>query len=309
MTIRKIILQMKGMIFIVKENKTIGFIGTGVMGRGMVSNLINANYTVNIYTRTKEKSSELVQLGAQWKNNIADLTKDSDIIITMVGNPIDVEEVYFSEKGIFNNAEKEMIFIDMTTSKPSLAKRIYEEALTNKGYALDAPVSGGENGAKKGLLTIMVGGDESIYNKVLPVLHELGQEIVLMGNAGSGQYTKMCNQIGMAANMIGVCEAIISAKRAGMDPKHVIQTISSGSSSSWVMKNLANQMIDGNYEPGFYVKHLIKDLRIALETAQEMDISTPGLELSLSLFEQLSDMGEEDNGTRAIMKLYDENLL
>lgn len=300
---------MKGMIFITKESKVIGFIGTGVMGKGMITNLIHANYTVNIYTRTKEKASSLVQIGAHWKDSIAELTKSSDVVITMIGTPADVEDVYFGEEGILKNANEGMFFIDMTTSKPSLAKKITEEALRKKGYALDAPVSGGETGANNGMLTIMVGGDEEAYNTMLPILSVLGEKIVLMGQAGSGQYAKMCNQIAMAANMIGVCESITCAKKSGMDTRHIIDTISTGSSSSWVMNNLAHQMMDGDYKPGFYVKHLIKDLTIAQETAKELDISTPSLDVSLSLFKQLADIGEENNGTRAIMKLYEESLI
>ena len=275
------------------------------MGKGMATNLLKAGYKLNIHTRTKEKANELFKLGAVWRNSIKELVQESNVIITMVGSPKDVEDIYFSEAGILENAKRDTFLIDMTTSKPSLAKRLYQSALTKNLLSLDAPVSGGEKGAKQGKLTIMVGGDKSTYHQCLSIFNSMGKNIVYKGLAGSGQYTKMCNQMAMAANMLGVCEAIIFAKKAGMDPRKVIKTISNGTSSSWVIENLALQMIDGDYRPGFYVKHLVKDLEIALESAQEMNIFTPNLELSLSLFRELADMGEGNNGTRILMKLYE----
>ncbi|MFD1040577.1 NAD(P)-dependent oxidoreductase [Virgibacillus byunsanensis] len=296
---------MKGLIKIVKEkNKIIGFIGTGVMGNAMAKNLLKIGYSVIVYTRTKEKAENLLNLGAIWKNSIQELVSTSDVIISMVGSPKDVEEVYFSDSGILENAKQGTLLIDMTTSKPSLAKRIFQAAHSKKLLTLDAPVSGGENGAKQGTLSIMTGGTEEAYKQSLPILEAMGKNIIYKGKAGSGQFTKMCNQMAMANNMMGVCEAIILAEKSGMDPKSVIDTMSVGTSNSWVMGNLAYKMIEGDFTPGFYVKHLIKDLTIALESAQELNVAAPGLELCLRLFKELEGMGEGDNGTRALIKLY-----
>lgn len=286
--------------------QTIGFIGTGVMGKSMVANLQKAGYTLNIYTRTKAKAEDLITSGANWKNSIAELSRTSDVIITMVGYPQDVEEVYFGEHAILENAKEGTYIIDMTTSKPSLAVDIYQKAKEKNMHSLDAPVSGGDVGAKNGTLAIMVGGEKQVFEDVLPIFKILGENIILQGEAGAGQHTKLANQITIASNMIGVCEAIVYAKKAGLDPTRVLESITTGAAGSWSLSNLAPRMIKGDDAPGFFVKHFIKDMTIALESAEEMGMSTPGLSLSLHLYKELAEMGENDSGTQALIKLIEK---
>ncbi|WP_235615581.1 NAD(P)-dependent oxidoreductase [Brevibacillus reuszeri] len=290
------------------ENTVIGFVGTGVMGKSMASHFLNAGYQVLVYTRTKEKAEDLLARGAVWKERISDLAASSNVIITMVGYPSDVEEVYLGAEGIVSHAKPGTFLLDMTTSKPSLAKKIYEEAKNKSLYSLDAPVSGGDVGAREARLTIMVGGDQEAFDSVEPLLQIMGKNVVLQGGPGAGQHTKMCNQICIATNMIGVCEAIAYAKKAGLDPTRVLTSIEAGAAGSWSLSNLAPRMIAGNYAPGFYIKHFIKDMGIALEAAKEMGLLTPGLELSKSLYEELADKGEQDSGTQALIKWFEGTL-
>ncbi len=287
------------------KDTTIGFVGTGVMGKSMARNLHQAGYTINIYTRTKEKAKELLELGAAWKSSVAELASSSDVIITMVGYPVDVEEVYFGENGILENAKADSFVIDMTTSKPSLAKTIYQKAKERDIHALDAPVSGGDVGAKNGKLSIMVGGNKEAFSTLLPLFEVIGENIMLQGEAGSGQYTKMVNQITIATTMIGVCEAIVYAKKAGLDPERVLENISSGAAGSFSLSVLGPRMLAGDFAPGFYIKHFIKDMTIALESAEELGLETPGLSLSLKLYKELAENGEEDSGTQALMKWFE----
>lgn len=286
------------------EKKTIGFIGTGVMGKSMAANLLKAGHRVLVYNRTKSKTDGLVSQGAEWKDTVAEVAEQADVVITIVGYPSDVEEVYLGEKGILNHAKAKTYLIDMTTSKPLLAKKIYEEAKKRKLNALDAPVSGGDIGAKNGTLTIMVGGDKEAFEAVKPVLQVMGENIILQGEAGAGQHTKMANQITIASNMIGVSEAVVYAEKAGLDPEKVLKSISSGAAGSWSLSNLAPRMIAGDFAPGFYVKHMMKDMTIALEAAEEMGMMTPGLELAKKLYDELASKGEENSGTQALYKLY-----
>lgn len=287
-----------------KANTIIGFIGTGVMGKSMAANLMKAGYKVIVHNRTKAKAQELIEMGATWKDTIAEVAGKANVIITMVGYPKDVEEVYSGENGIINNAQAGSCLIDMTTSSPMLAKKIYEAAKVKSLYALDAPVSGGDVGAREARLSIMVGGDLQAFEEVKPIFEVMGKNIVLQGGAGAGQYTKMSNQIAIASNMMGVCEAMAYAKKAGLDPKVVLKSIESGAAGSWSLSNLAPRMLLGNFEPGFYIKHFIKDMRIALESAKEMGLKTPGLELALSIYEELAEKGEENSGTQALFKYY-----
>ncbi|AGA68558.1 beta-hydroxyacid dehydrogenase, 3-hydroxyisobutyrate dehydrogenase [Desulfitobacterium dichloroeliminans LMG P-21439] len=282
----------------------IGFIGTGVMGRSMVKNLLNAGYSVSVYNRTKASAEELFALGAVWVDTVAELAQQSDVIITMVGYPKDVEEVYLNKEGLIPHAKPGSVLIDMTTSSPILAKKIAEQGKARRIDTLDAPVSGGDVGAKNGTLVIMVGGEEKVFHSVKPVLEAMGKNIILQGPAGAGQYTKMSNQVTIAAGMVGVCEAIAYAQKAGLDPTRVLESIAGGAAGSWSLSNLGPRMIAGNFEPGFYVKHFIKDMKIALESAQEMGLLTPGLELAKSLYERLAAEGEENSGTHALYKLY-----
>lgn len=284
--------------------KTIGFIGTGVMGRSMAKNLLRAGYPVHVYTRTKEKAQTLLTEGAVWSESVADLTKKVNVIITMVGYPSDVEAVYFGNNGILENAEKNTFIVDMTTSQPALAEKIYREAAKHGLFSLDAPVSGGDIGAQNGALSIMVGGENAVYQKLLPLFKIMGSNVIHQGGAGAGQHTKLCNQITIASNMVGVCEAITYAKKAGLSPDRVLESITTGAAGSWSLSNLAPRMIAEDYAPGFYVKHFIKDMTIALESAKDMNLLTPGLELSLKLYKELAAQGEEDSGTQALIKLF-----
>ncbi|KJE26985.1 NAD-binding of NADP-dependent 3-hydroxyisobutyrate dehydrogenase family protein [Geobacillus kaustophilus] len=284
--------------------KTIGFIGLGVMGKSMARHLLKAGYPLLVYTRTKEKAEGLLQEGAVWKETVADLARESDVVITMVGYPHDVEQVYFGEGGILENARPGTYVIDMTTSTPTLAQSIYKAAKQKGIHALDAPVSGGDIGAREGTLTIMVGGDEDVFLACKPILERLGTNIVRQGEAGAGQHTKMCNQIAIATNMIGVCEAMAYAKRAGLDPFKVLESIAKGAAGSWSLSNLAPRMLSGDFAPGFYVKHFIKDMKIALEEAERMNLPLPGLALAKSMYEELARAGEENSGTQALYKHY-----
>ncbi len=291
---------------IIMTSTTIGFVGTGVMGKSMARNLMQAGYSLQLYTRTKAKAKELIHEGAAWKNSVAELAETSDVIITIVGYPKDVEEIYFGENGILENARAGTYLIDMTTSKPQLAQKIDEQARKKKLYALDAPVSGGDIGARDGKLAIMIGGTQSTYEEMIPIFKVMGENIILQGPAGAGQHTKMSNQITIASNMIGVCEAIMYAKKAGLNPERVLDSITTGAAGSFSLSKLGPRMIQGDFEPGFYVKHFIKDMKIALESAKDMNLMTPGLELSLSLYTELAEKGDEDSGTQALMKLFSE---
>ncbi|WLR43174.1 NAD(P)-dependent oxidoreductase [Bacillus carboniphilus] len=284
--------------------KKIGFIGTGVMGKSMVSHLLKAGYTVNIHTRTKSKAQELIDKGAIWKDTVAEIAQTSELVMTMVGYPKDVEEIYLGSKGLIENLLPEAICIDLTTSKPSLAKKLSEIAKEQHVSILDAPVSGGDIGAKNGTLTVMVGGEEKVFQEVKPILEYFGENIILQGPHGAGQHTKMCNQIAIASGMIGVCEAMAYAEKSGLDPKQVLESITGGAAGSWSLSHLAPRMLEENYDPGFYIKHFIKDIEIAIEEADAMELFIPGLTLAKQLYEKLSHQGDEDLGTQALYKLF-----
>lgn len=286
------------------EQKIVGFIGTGVMGKSMVRHLLQSGYPVHIYNRTKAKAVDLIGEGAIWEDSPREIAKKASVVMTMVGYPYDVEEVYLGEEGLIENAKEGTIFIDFTTSTPTLAKRIYEETKKRNMHSIDAPVSGGDIGAKEAKLAIMVGGDEEVFQACLPMLNLLGKNIILQGPAGSGQHTKMCNQIAIASNMIGVCEAIAYAQKSGLEPKRVLESIASGAAGSFSLSNLAPRMIEGNFDPGFYIKHFIKDMKIALEEAEAMKLEVPGLSLAKQMYEELAKQGEENNGTQALIKRY-----
>lgn len=288
------------------ENTVIGFIGIGVMGNSMASHLINAGYRIVVYTRTQSKAEELMAKGANWANSPKEVAEQANVIITMVGYPADVKEVYLGENGIITNGRKNTYVIDMTTSTPTLAKEINDEAKKKGMFALDAPVSGGDIGAKEATLSIMVGGDEADFEAVKSIFQQLGTNIVYQGNAGAGQHTKMCNQIAIASNMLGVCEAVVYAEKAGLDPETVLKSISSGAAGSWSLSNLAPRMINGNFAPGFYIKHFIKDMNIALQEAKAMGMATPGLALAREMYAKLAESGEENSGTQALYKYWNK---
>ena len=283
---------------------SIGFIGLGVMGRSMARHLLNAGYPLTVYTRTKSTADEIVAAGARWSDTPADVAKQSEIVITMVGYPSDVEEVYFGDDGLIENAAANALLIDITTSTPALAQRIHEEAQKHGVATLDAPVSGGDIGAREARLTIMVGGEQEAFDRALPVFQTMGKTITLMGGAGAGQHTKMCNQIAIAAGMMGVCEALAYAEEAGLDQTKMIETISTGAAASWSLSNYGPRIIAKNFAPGFYVKHFIKDMEIAVDSAANMGLETPGLQLALDLYNELAEEGHADEGTHALYKLY-----
>jgi len=283
----------------------LAFIGTGVMGASVIRHLLKNNYEVNMYTRTKEKAELLIEAGATWSDTIGEAVKDADLVFTMVGYPTDVEEIYFGENGIFKNGKAGQILIDMTTSSPALAKRIADEGYKLQMSAIDAPVSGGDIGARNGTLSIMCGGDENTFNVVLPILSIFGEQIVYQGTAGAGQHAKMSNQIAIASNMIGVCEALAYAEKAGLNTETVLKSISTGAAGSWSLSNLAPRMLKKDFEPGFYVKHFLKDMNIALAEAEEMNLPLPGLQLAREMYKQLEQKGFAEKGTQVLYKRYE----
>ncbi|MFD2308366.1 NAD(P)-dependent oxidoreductase [Enterococcus termitis] len=282
----------------------IGFIGTGVMGAAIVRNMMKHGLKVNVYNRTKSKTDELVSEGAIWKNTPAEIVAASDIIFTMVGFPKDVETIYFGENGIFSEKITNKIIVDLTTSTPTLAQKIADKAAELGGVALDAPVSGGDLGAKNGTLTIMVGGEESAYNQLLPIFDTFGTTFTLHGSAGKGQHTKMANQIMIAGTMTGMTEMLVYANKAGLDLNKVIETLSGGSAANWSLSNYSPRILKENYSPGFFVKHFIKDLKIALDEAEKMNVELPSTKLATELYEKLANKGFEDDGTQALIKLW-----
>jgi 3-hydroxyisobutyrate dehydrogenase len=282
--------------------KRVGFIGTGVMGKSMAKHLMNAGHPLVVYTRTKEKAEDLIAAGAEWAASPKEAAAASDVVITMVGMPYDVEEVYFGSEGIIENACPGTVLADMTTSSPALAKRIAKAAEAKGLHAVDAPVSGGDIGAREARLSIMAGGSDEAFQLAEPIFAVMGTNVVHQGGPGSGQHTKMCNQIAIASGMIGVCEAVLYAEKAGLDPETVLKSIESGAAGSWSLSNLAPRMIKGDFAPGFYIKHFIKDMNIALESAEEMGLLTPGLKLARELYLKLAESGEENSGTQALYK-------
>lgn len=282
----------------------IGFIGTGVMGKSMASNLMEAGYEIHLYNRTKERAEELLKKGAIWEDSPGQVASVCDVIITIVGYPKDVEEVYLSENGILAHCRSGSTVIDMTTSSPQLAVDIYEKAKAKNINALDAPVSGGDIGARSASLSIMVGGDKDVFETSKPIFDVMGKNIVYQGQAGSGQHCKMANQIVIASTMMGVCEAVRYAEKAGLSPETVLESIESGAAGSWSLSNLAPRIINKDFEPGFYVKHFIKDMNIALESCDKINLNAQGLSLAKSLYDELAAAGGAEYGTQALYKNY-----
>lgn len=274
------------------------------MGGPMAGHLMSAGYALQVFNRTRSKAVELLDAGAVWKDAPAELCSDCDVIFTMVGFPSDVEEVYLVPQGLLGQVKPDTILVDLTTSSPELAVRIAEGAEAKGAHALDAPVSGGDKGAREATLSMMVGGDRAVFDRLEPLWTLLGKRIVYQGPAGCGQHCKMCNQVTVAANMIGVCEALAYAEKSGLDPMTVLESISSGAAGSWLLSNLAPRILEGDYEPGFYVKHFIKDMGIALESATAMGVQLPGLELASDLYRLLAERGFGDEGTQALTRMY-----
>ena len=279
----------------------IGWIGTGVMGCSMAGHVRDAGHDLFLYNRTREKAQALIERGGRWCDSPAEVARNAEIVFTIVGYPRDVEEVYLGEGGILSAGGQCNTVVDMTTSSPGLAVRI-AQAASQKGIAsLDAPVSGGDVGAKEATLAIMVGGEREAFERVLPIFRSMGKEISLMGGPGAGQHTKMCNQILVAGTMIGVCESLLYASKQGLDEEAVIGVIGKGAASSWLINNLGPKIVRGDYDPGFYVEHFIKDMGIALEEAAACDLSLPGLALMRQLYIAVKAQGHGRLGTQALI--------
>lgn len=283
---------------------TVAFIGTGVMGAPMAGHLMDAGYPLVVFSRTKARTEALIERGALWAESAGEAASQADVVITMVGYPADVEEVYLGERGIIEMARDGAVVVDMTTSSPELAMRVAEAAEWAELAVLDAPVSGGDTGAKNATLTIMVGGDEATFARVEPIFRVMGANVVLQGGPGSGQHTKMANQIAIAGSMLATVESIAYAQRAGLDPRRVLDSITAGSAASWSLANLAPRILDGDFGPGFFVKHFVKDMRIAVASAEAMDLDLPGLATAKRLYEYLEANAGANLGTQALWLLY-----
>ncbi len=272
------------------------------MGRSMCQHLLSGGYHVTVSNRTKEKAASLIDAGATWADSPGDVVKNSEIIFTMVGYPFELRELVLGPGGLVTSSPPGTILIDMSTSEPSLAAEIGAVAQERGVYVLDAPVSGGDIGAQNATLTIMVGGPQESFDAVLPCFQLLGKTIILQGGHGAGQHTKMVNQILIANNMVGVCEALLYAYRAGLDLENVLASVSGGGAGSWSLSNLAPRMINGDMAPGFYVDHFVKDMGIALGEARRQELSLPGLALAQQLYISLQAQGGGRDGTQALVR-------
>jgi 3-hydroxyisobutyrate dehydrogenase len=281
----------------------VGWIGTGVMGSSMCGHLLKAGFPVRVYNRTREKAAPLIDMGAEWCDSPAAVAEDAEIIFSIVGFPADVEETFLGEKGVLGTAEAGTVVVDMTTSQPVLARRIHDAAAKKEIASLDAPVSGGDLGARNGTLSIMVGGDATAYEQALPFFRIMGENVNRMGGPGAGQHTKMSNQILIAGTMIGVVESLLYGYKAGLDLDEVIDVIGAGAAGCWSINNLGRRIAKGDYAPGFFIKHFIKDMGIALDEAKAMGLTVPGLSLVHQFYVAASAMGYEDLGTQALYKV------
>jgi 3-hydroxyisobutyrate dehydrogenase len=279
----------------------IGWIGTGVMGRWMCHHLMTKGYSATVYTRSRDKAKVLLDAGAAWADSPRAVAERSDVVFAIVGFPADVREVFLGLQGALSGSKSGNVLVDMTTSEPSLAREIHAAAKAKGVGSVDAPVSGGDVGAKEARLSIMVGGDAEVVESVRPLLECMGKTIVHQGPAGAGQHTKMVNQVLIATNMIGVCEALLYGYKAGLDLKTVLQSVGGGAAASWSLNNLGPRIMDRNFEPGFFVEHFIKDMGIALDEAKRMNLSLPGLALANQLYLAVQAQGYGKKGTHALM--------
>jgi 3-hydroxyisobutyrate dehydrogenase len=279
----------------------VGWIGTGVMGSSMCGHLMAAGYQATISNRTIEKTRALAAKGAKVASSPAEVAQASDVVFTIVGYPRDVREVYLGEQGILSAARPGSVVVDMTTSEPALAAEIFDAAKAKGVHAIDAPVSGGDIGAREARLSIMIGGEREVAESLRPLFETMGKTIVYQGKAGSGQHTKMVNQVLIATNMIGVCEALLYAYKAGLDLNVVMQSVASGAAGSWSLSNLGTRMIAGNFEPGFFVEHFLKDMGIALAESRRMKLALPGLALAEQLYRAVEAQGYGRKGTHALL--------
>lgn len=286
--------------------KKIGFIGLGLMGAPMAGHLMDAGYELSVYNRTKSKADALVARGARYCDTPGACAKGQDVVITIVGYPADVEELYLGADGILDNLAPGAYTADMTTSSPTLAVRIYEEAKVRGIYALDAPVTGGDMGARAGTLNILVGGDEDAFNAMRPVFAAMGSNIIYEGAAGAGQKTKAANQIAIAGTLAGACEAFAYAKTMGLDVEKVFASISGGAAASFQMSHMVRMALDGNFDPGFMLKHFIKDMNIGVETGSARGLTLPVLRQVLEEARTLEDKGLGVEGTQSLLKYYEK---
>ncbi|MDJ0668974.1 MAG: NAD(P)-dependent oxidoreductase [Desulfobacterales bacterium] len=293
------------------QTTRIGWIGTGVMGRWMCQHLMQSGYPAVVHTRSQAKAQPLLETGADWAASPEDVARASDVVFTMVGFPQDVREVYLGGQGLLKGARSGQILVDMTTTEPSLAVEIHKEAAALNVSAVDAPVSGGDIGAREARLSIMVGGEKATVDELMPFFKIMGRQIVHQGPAGSGQHTKMCNQIVIAGTMIGVCESLLYGQRAGLDLNTMLESIAGGAAGCWSLDNLAPRILKRDFDPGFFVAHFIKDMGIALEEAKRMQLCLPGLALVHQLYLAVAANGGARFGTQALMlaleKLNGEN--
>lgn len=285
---------------ILTTNTRIGWIGTGVMGSPMCSHLIDAGYAVVVFSRTRYKAQPLLDRGAVWADSPKNVIEQCDVVVTIVGFPDDVRQVYFGDSGLLAGARSGHVLIDMTTTAPSLAKDIHDAAQAKGAHAIDAPVSGGDVGARNATLSIMVGGNREIVESISPLLDLLGKSVVYQGGPGAGQHTKMCNQITIASTMIGVCEALLYGSKSGLDLESMLQSIRGGAAACWTLDNLAPRILARNFDPGFFVDHFVKDMGIALEEARRMELDLPGLKLAHGLYRKVQELGNGRCGTHAL---------
>ena len=278
----------------------IGWIGTGVMGKSMCKHLMDKGHKLSVFTRTASKAEDLLQAGAQW-STISDIASQNDVVILMLGYPKDLSDVVFNQ-GLLSNMKPGTLLIDHTTSSPKLAREIYEKAKEGHVQSIDAPVSGGDVGAKNGQLVVMCGGEQAAFEQAKPIFEVYGKTVNLLGGAGMGQHCKMSNQIAIAGQMIGVCESLVYGHRAGLDLDQLLATIGGGAAGSFGLTNYGPRILKGDYQPGFYVEHFVKDLEIALDEAREMNMSLPGLALVHQLYRSLMAQGGGRLGTQALMK-------
>lgn len=278
----------------------IGWIGTGVMGSSMCGHLIDAGFQATVYSRTKDKARLLLEKGANWADTPREVAEQSDVVFSIVGFPTDVREVMLGEDGALAGAASGTVLVDMTTSEPSLAIEIADAAMDSGVHCVDAPVSGGDIGAKNGTLSIMIGGEEAIVEALSPCWEAMGETIVHQGAAGAGQHTKMVNQTLIASNMVGVCEALLYGYKAGLDLPTVLKSVGSGAAGSWSLSNLGPRIMENNFDPGFFVEHFIKDMGIALEESKRMGLAMPGLALANQLYLALQAQGHGRDGTHAL---------
>ena len=284
-----------------KNPQRIGWIGTGVMGVSMCAHLLAKGYAVTVFNRTKSKAQPLLDKSAAWADSARAVAEQSEVVFTMVGFPQEVRDVYFGEKGVLAGVKPGSIVVDMTTTAPSLAQEIYAAAKAKRVQAIDAPVSGGDLGARNATLSIMVGGDKAALETALPLLQILGKTIVHQGGAGAGQHAKLCNQIVITGTMIGVCESLLYGFKAGLDLNTLLQSIRGGSANCWTLDNLAPRILNGNFEPGFFVDHFVKDMALALEESRRMNLQLPGLSLAHELYRKTQALGFGRKGTQALI--------